>query len=95
MGIFGPVLICSVLGGLGLSPALYQSYINQSTISSGLGSAVSNSQIINYQLAYIGIAAGSGLVFGWIAGLLSICFRNPTDDFEFKKIVNTDFGLYS
>jgi len=96
MGIFGPILICSVLGGLGLSPALYQSFMDLSLNQNNLGNIlVTDSQIMKYQLVYIGIAAGSGLVFGWIAGLLSICFRNPADDFEFKKIINTDFGLYN
>jgi hypothetical protein len=41
------------------------------------------------------VAAGTGIVAGLIAGLLSLIFRNPKDDFEFTKLVSSDFGLYS
>jgi hypothetical protein len=81
LGILGPILICSVLGGLVLSPAMYKIYMNQGTISSGLGSQISESLSIIYQLSFIGIAAGTAIVAGLLAGLLSIGFRTPENDF--------------
>jgi hypothetical protein len=81
LGILGPILICSVLGGLGLSPAMYKIYMNLGTISSGLGSQISESLSIIYQLSFIGIAAETAIVAGLLAGLLSIGFRTPDNDF--------------
>jgi hypothetical protein len=69
LGLFGPILINAILGGFVLAPSLYQSYMNQDF------PIISSSDIIKYQLAYIGVAAGTGIVSGLIAGLLSLGFR--------------------
>jgi len=88
LGLFGPILINSILGGLVLAPSLYQSYMNQDF------PIIASSDVIKYQLAYIGVAAGTGIVSGLIAGLLSLGFRLPHKDFHFSKLVSEDFGLY-
>lgn len=94
LGIFGPILVCSVLGGLVLSPAMYQSYIDLNTVSSGLNAKISSSDYMSYQLAYIGIAAGTAIVAGLLAGFSTLVFREPGNDFEFTKMMSNDFGLY-
>lgn len=94
LGIIGPVLICSILGGLVLSPAMYQSYKNLGTVASGVGSQINNSDLMSYQLVFIGIAAGTAIVTGLITGLLSLPFRNSQNDYEFTKLISSDFGLY-
>jgi hypothetical protein len=38
LGILGPVLICSIIGGLVVSPAIYRIYKITGTIPVGLGS---------------------------------------------------------
>ncbi len=45
-------------------------------------------------MAYIGIAAGTAIVAGLLAGLLILPFRDSRDDYEFTKIVSDDYGLY-
>lgn len=94
LGIFGPILINSVIGGLVISPAMYQIFINLGTVSSGLGAAITSSAYTYNQLAYIGIAAGTAIVAGLLAGFLILPFRDSSNDYEFTKIVSTDYGLY-
>lgn len=94
LGILGPILVCAILGGLGLSPALYQSYKKLSITASGLGEQITDTALMSYQLAYIGIAAGTAIVTGLIAGFISLPFRSSLNDFEFTKLVSSDFGLY-
>jgi hypothetical protein len=96
MGIFGPILICSILGGLVVAPSLYHAYLDQGSVRSSLDNiVVTNYRTASYQLSNIAIAAGSGMVFGLIAGLINLIFRNPEDDFEYRKLVSPDFGLYT
>lgn len=92
MGIFGPILLCSIIGGLVVSPSLYKIYYNEGT--SSLGAQITARQFIVYQLVYIGIAAGTAICTGILAGLICLCFRNPHTDFRFTKLVSKDFGLY-
>jgi hypothetical protein len=94
LGILGPILICSILGGLVVSPAMYKSFMNIGINSSGLNGQVTDKSLISYQLAFIGIAAGTAIITGLICGLLSLPFRNSSNDYEFTKLVSSDFGLY-
>jgi hypothetical protein len=94
MGIFGPILCCSIIGGLVLSPALYKVFYDRGTHPGSLSSTITTTRFISYQLAFIGIAAGTAICTGILAGLISLCFRNPKSDFKFTKLVSSDFGLY-
>lgn len=94
MGIFGPILCCSIIGGLVVAPSLYKIYINRGTLPSTMTAVISTTRFISYQLAFIGIAAGTAICTGLLAGLLSLCFRNPKTDYKFTKLVSKDFGLY-
>jgi hypothetical protein len=96
MGIFGPILICSILGGLVVAPSLYQAFLSLGSTQNSLDNIiVTNFRTASYQLSNIAIAAGSGMFFGLIAGLINLIFRNPEDDFEYRKLVSPDFGLYN
>lgn len=94
MGIYGPILCCSIIGGLVVAPALYKVYYDRGTLPGSLGTVISTKRFISYQLAFIGIAAGTAICTGILAGLVSLCFRNPKTDFKFTKLVSKDFGLY-
>jgi hypothetical protein len=94
LGILGPILVNSILGGLVLSPAMYKIYNNMGTVYSGLGSQVNDTAVMTYQLVYIGIAAGTAIVTGLLAGFLSLPFRDSDNDYQFTKLVSSDFGLY-
>jgi hypothetical protein len=95
LGILGPVLVNSILGGLVLAPSMYQSYINLNTVSTPLNLVkIGDTALLYYQLAYIGIAAGTAIVTGLIVGFLSLPFRTVENDYHFSKMVSTDFGLY-
>lgn len=94
LGILGPVLVNSILGGLVLAPVMYQSYINQGTVSTSLGIKIGDTALLYFQLAYIGIAAGTAIVTGLIVGFFSLPFRTAENDYHFSKLVSTDFGLY-
>jgi hypothetical protein len=43
LGIFGPILICSILGGLVISPAMYKAMMNLGTNSNSLGASITSS----------------------------------------------------
>jgi uncharacterized transporter YbjL len=75
LGIFGPILLCSVLGGLVLAPAMYKAFMSKGINTNALGAQVTDSAIMSYQLVNIGIAAAVAAFFGLIAGLLSYRFR--------------------
>lgn len=94
LGIIGPILINAILGGLVISPAMYQIYNNLGTTSSGLSGQVIDPAIMYYQLSFIGIAAGTAIVTALLAGLLSLPFRDHETDYQFTKLVSADFGLY-
>lgn len=81
MGIFGPILINSIIGGLVISPAMYKIFMDRGTISSGLGAALNDSTYTSYQLAYIGIAAGTAIVAGLLTGFIILPFRDSNDDY--------------
>lgn len=93
-GMLGPILICSVIGGLVLAPSFYQSFYSLGSTNVLLGAPVTNTDIMAFELAYIGIAAGTGIVTALFAGLLSLIFRDETSDNSFTKLVSSDFGLY-
>jgi hypothetical protein len=96
MGIFGPILICSIFGGLVVAPTTYKAFLYQELNLNVLGNIiVSNYRTASYQIANIAIATGAGMAAGALAGLLCLIFRDPEDDFDFKKFVSPDFGLYT
>jgi ammonia channel protein AmtB len=71
LGIFGPILICSIIGGLVVSPAMYKTFMSKGVNTNALGSQITDSNLMLYQLIYIGVtamvAAGSGMLAGLLA----------------------------
>ncbi len=94
LGIFGPILICSILGGAVISPAMYKAFQSLGINSNSLGAAISDSSIIPYQLIYIGMAALISSGTALIAGLASYKFRDSETDFDANKFVSTDYGIF-
>jgi len=75
LGLFGPILINAILGGLVLAPALFQTYTDIPFSPDSLGS-INSSLPQKYELAFIGIAAGTGIVFGLLAGIFGLFARS-------------------
>lgn len=94
LGILGPVLILSTLGQLLIAPALYLVYHNREIVVAGLGVKIELQETSTYQLAYGGIAAGTGVVAAFLASLIALCFRNSENDFRGNKMISSHFGLY-
>ena len=98
LGIIGPILLCSVFGGLGLAPILYAAYKNLGTSTSTLiGMAnINDNNFINYQLVNIGVAAGTAIFTGLLSAIFPYCLRkyHAKTDFKYSKLVSLDFGLY-
>jgi len=94
LGIFGPILICSIFGGLMVSPVMFKAYMSIGTNSSNLGSQITDASSVFYQLVYLGfsaiIASGSGI----LAGLAVFKFRDNDTDFALDKLVSADFGIF-
>jgi hypothetical protein len=93
LGLFGPFAISSIFGSLVVTPALLQLYYSRGfsfpnssyTLSAGYAS---------YQLIYVGLTAGIGLVGGLITALLSICDKDYFGLASNSRIYENDFGLY-
>lgn len=93
LGLFGPILINSILGGLVLAPAFFQAFYASGLQPSNFTATITTVDVMKYQLAYIGVAAGTGLVFGLLVGIVTVSSRSKNYDFKYNKIINEDFGL--
>ncbi len=97
LGIFGTVLVNSIIGGFVVAPALYTAYFDIPITSNLLIKTNTGSRNAQFQLVLVGLAAALGVGYGLLAGV--ICFlardRNTVgNDFHYSKIVSRDFGLY-
>jgi ammonia channel protein AmtB len=94
LGIFGPILICSILGGAVISPAMYRAFFSLGISNNSLGAPITDSSIIPYQLIYIGVTALISSGTAVLAGLASYKFRDSETDFDADKMVSTDYGIF-
>lgn len=94
MGIFGPILACSIFGGVVVSPAMYRAYMDKGTSPSAFGGQITDSSLILYQLVYIGVTVLVSSGTGLLAGLACYKFRNSENDFDLNKLISTDFGIF-
>ena len=98
-GVLGAFWLVSIFGSIVLAPALLQNYINHqingTTLLGNSNLTITNSDTATLQLAYAGIAAGTGLVLGLIASVVSLILRTPDDDFNDSSLfVRKDYGMY-
>lgn len=94
LGIFGPILICSVLGGALVSPVTYKAFMSLGINTSTLGNQITDSNLMAYQLIYIGISALAGSGSGLLAALISYRIRDSDSDFDVDKLVSSDYGIF-
>lgn len=93
LGLFGPFCISALIGSLVVVPsALIVSY------NRGMSFPFANIQIpyslAGYQLIYVGISAGIGLVGGLLTSIFSICDKDAFALASNSRIFKNEFGLY-
>ena len=98
MGLFGSVFVVSVFGGVLITPVIVKVLVNHEINPQNLFLRTINntqdSEAPALELAYCGIAAGTGIVVGLISGLFAICIRHANDDFSDEKLFHVhDYGL--
>ena len=93
VGLFGPFAISSLLGSLVVAPALLNVYYNKA-LSLPFNSTIVPRNLAGYQLIYVGLSAGIGLVGGLITVLLSVCDKNYFALASNSRIVLDEYGLY-
>jgi hypothetical protein len=92
LGLFGPIFVNSLLGGVVVSPLTAFLLGENGTLMPPSG--MSSSTMALYSLSYAGIAIGSGLFSGLLASLFAFfCWRRE-DNFQNCKMLSEDFGLY-
>ena len=72
LGLFGPFAISSILGSLVVAPSVISVYYNKG-VNFPLTIESVPKDLAGYQLIYVGLSAGIGLVCGLLTVLLSIC----------------------
>ena len=97
--VMGAFWLVSFIGGVVLAPGLIQSYINHGLAGSIFGSTdfdFTDGNAASLQLAYTGVAGGTGLVLGLIAAIIAVAVRNVDDDFNDSSLfLRGDYGLLS
>jgi hypothetical protein len=94
LGIFGPILTCSIFGAWVLAPILNQIYYSIGSNLLELGGVITNIELLSYQLSTLGISAGVAMISGIISGFLSYLFRTSENDFQLNKLVSNDYGIF-
>lgn len=93
LGLFGPFCIASILGSLVVVPAVLAVYYNR-----GITFPFTNTTIplhlIGYQLIYVGISAGIGLVGGLFVSLTNLCDKDYFALASNSRMFLNEFGLY-
>lgn len=92
LGLFGPIFVNSLLGGVVVSPLTAFLLGENGTLI--VPNGMSTSTMALYSLSYAGIAVGSGVLSGLLASLFAFfCWRRE-DNFQNCKMLSEDFGLY-
>lgn len=95
LGLYGPFLISSLLGSFVLAPALLLYYANNNVNFLSIGNTYPY-QLAGWQLTYVGVSAGTGIVCGLVCGLFSACC-----DKDYYMLASNsryfldEFGLYN
>lgn len=93
LGLFGPFCIASIIGSLIVVPSVISIY-NTRSITFPFTDIVPPFEYAGYQLIYVGLSAGIGLVGGLITSLFSICDKDYFALASNSRIFLNEFGLY-
>ena len=93
LGLFGPFAISSIFGSLVITPVIFRLLISRGFVFPGTSYALS-AGYASYQLIYVGLTAGIGLVGGLITTFLSVCDKDYFGLASNGRIYENDFGLY-
>lgn len=89
-GLIGAVLIPSFVGATIVTPIIYRAYLDNSwDRPSG---KITDADVIRFNFIYYFITVGAAAFAGLIAGLFSFLTKGG-DNFKFKKMFSTDYGL--
>lgn len=80
IGIFGPIALNALIGGVVVAPLMFQVYYWLRIVPSTMVNLITANDSMIYQLVCAGIVIGMGLAIGLISGFICLIFRNPSDD---------------
>jgi hypothetical protein len=93
LGLFGPFTIASLLGSLVVTPAVLNVYYNKG-LTFPYTSTLVPKDYAGYQLIYVGLSAGIGLVGGLFTSIFSLCDKDYFALASNSRIFLNEFGLY-
>lgn len=93
LGLFGPFCIASLIGSMVVVPSVLNVYFNKG-IALPFTNVIPPSPLAGYQLIYVGLSAGIGLVGGLFTALLSICDKDYFALASNSRMFLNEFGLY-
>lgn len=71
LGLIGAIFFSSLFGAIVMSPIFYRIYIDNGWIILSIGTAVTDYNIIRFQIIYYFTTVGAALVAGVIAGIIA------------------------
>ncbi len=94
LGILGPITINAFIGVAFVGTLLFGAYKNEDEQHAEVSYKISDQRPSTYLLAICGITLAVAVGMGLIAGIICYLTRDPANDFQFTKLVSSDFGLY-
>jgi hypothetical protein len=94
LGLFGPFAIASILGSFVVTPSVLTFYYNRGYTFPFSNKITIPSNYAGYQLIYVGLSAGIGLVGGLLTSIFNICDKDYFALASNSRIYLNDFGLY-
>ena len=97
LGLFGPFLICSFIGSMVVAPSVLDRLVLNPAKTNFSIDAENNTptvETVGFQLVYVGISLGIGLLSGLVAGLFSMCEEDKFGLFANSRFFKRDYSLY-
>lgn len=97
LGLFGPFLISSFIGSFVVAPAILDRYVLDPAKGNFNIQYTNNTpsvDTVGFQLVYVGISFGIGLLSGVLAGVVSLCERDHFALFANSRFFRRDYSLY-
>lgn len=93
LGLFGPFFWSAFLGSFVVTPAVVATYYNKG-INFPFTTTSPPLHLAGYQLIYVGITVGIGLVGGVITGLFNLCDNDYFALASNSRVYENEFGLF-